>query len=306
MALAAYQTFTQFLLHDPAGQAYAISNITTAINRVRLELAAKCECVRALLSGGTVTSLALAAGGSGYSNGTWPLVFTGAGSQTSGTALVSGNTVTGVTLTSGGWGWVAGNPVISVSPAAGGSGAVINATVDLSAATVTAQEVYAFATLNNLAVQTPGVQSVIGINMIAAQWGAGSVYKPTLQRRTFAWFQANARVYSIAAMNFPAYWASYGQGGNGSFYLFPIPAQVMSMDLDAICLPIPLVDDTTIEAIPPIWTEAIPFGAAYYCYLSSQRLQDAQLMYAEYIKYLELARKASQASAFVPDQYTTV
>lgn len=302
MALAAYQSLTRFYLHDPSAQAYSTTDVNTAINQARRRVAADGECVRSLLSGGVVTSLTISNPGSGYS-GTATVTFTGAGAQTFATATIGGGQVTSITLVRGGWGWVAGNPVVTVTGSGGGTNAVIAATVDNSASTVPQQELINYSTLNTLAALTPGIRSVIGINSVACQWGAGSVYKPLLQRRSWSWFQANARVYSIAAMNFPAYWSKYGQGSKGSFYLFPIPSQVMSMDLDAICLPIDLVDDTTVEAVPEMFTDAVAYYAARQCYLNSSRAADAERMTAEYTREMSKARKAMEASAFVPDQY---
>jgi hypothetical protein len=303
VALAAYESLTRFFLHDPSAQAYSTSSVDTAINAARRHVATQGECVRVLLSGGVVTSLVVNSVGSGITNGTWPLVFGGVGQQTFGTATVSGGAVAGVVLTRGGWGWVAGPPTVSLPAAAGGSGFICTATVDNSASTVPNQEFVNFSTLNQLAVLTPGVLKVIGINAIACQWGAGSVYKPTLQKRTWSWFQAHARVYSTSALNFPSYWSKYTQGDVGNFYLFPIPSQVMSMDIDAICLPIDLVDDTTIEAVPNTFTDAVAYYAAHLCYLNSSRATDAERMLQGFRRELAMARKAMEGSAFVPNQY---
>lgn len=309
MLLSQYVTQTQFLLHDPNAQAYALTAVQTAINMARSQVAGEGECVRALLSGGVVTGVTLSSGGSGYANGAGTLVFTGAGNQAFGTAVIAGNIVTSITLTAGGWGWLTAPTVTVVDSNGFNGGAVVTCTVDNSASTVTSQEKYLFSTLNTLAALTSGVSEVIGITSIATQWGAGSVYKPMLRWRPWSWFQANCRVYSVSAMNFPAYWSQFGQGVNGSFYLFPIPGQVISADIDANCLPIPLVDDTTVDAIPYPWTDAVPFYAAYLCYMNSSRKDDAAKMFSEapplglYQVYMRRARKMSEGSSKVPDQY---
>jgi len=305
VALAAYESLTRFFLHDPSAQAYSTSSVDTAINAARRHVATQGECVRVLLSGGVVTSLTLNSPGSGYS-GTATVAFGGVGQQTFASAAITAGQVSQLTLTGPGWGWVAGPPAVTITGSGGGTNAIVTAIVDNSASTVPNQELVAYATLNQLAVLTPGVSKVIGINSVACQWGAGSVYKPTLQKRTWSWFQAHARVYSTSAINYPAYWAKYGQGSAGSFYLFPIPSQIMSMDIDAICLPINLVDDTTTEVIPETFQDAVAYYAAYLCYLNSSRAEDAKRMFEEFRRQLSTARKAMEGSAFVPDQYRTM
>lgn len=310
--LSQYVQRTQFLLHDPNAQAYALSDVQNAVNRARLQVAGEGECVRVLLSGGVIVSLTLNSGGSGYTGTTGTLVFTGTGNQAFGTAAIVGGVVTGITLTNGGWGWLTAPTVTVVDSTGFNGGAVITATVDNSASTVPTQEAMQFSTLDTLVARSPGVGTVIGINSIACQWGSGSVYKPMLRWRPWAWFQANCRVYSISAMNFPSYWSQFGQGVNGSFYLFPIPAQVLSLDIDAICLPINLADDTTFDAVPYPWTDAVPFFAAYQCYMNSSRAPDAARMFSnnpqvpgQYQIFMARARKMSDGSSRVPDQYNT-
>src|SRR5579872_333253 len=308
--LSQYVQQTQFLLHDPNAQAYALSSVQTAVNMARSQTAGDGECVRVLLSGGVITSVTLTAPGSGYANGAGTLQFVGSGNQAFGTAVISGGVVTSIALSNGGWGWLT-PPTVNVLDSNGfNGGATVVATVDNSASTVPQQEFIQFSTLNTLAALTPGVSQVVGITSVACQWGSGSVYKPILRWRPWSWFQANCRVYSISAINFPAYWSQYSQGVNGSFAQFPIPGSVLSLDVDSICLPVALTDDTTPDAIPYPWTDAVPFYAAYLCYRNSSRAPDAAIMFNEdprapglYQVYMRRARKMSEGSARVPDQY---
>jgi hypothetical protein len=308
--LSSYVTQTQFLLHDPLAQAYPLASVQSAVNTARSQVAGEGECVRTLLSGGVVINLVLNSGGSGYTGTIGTLVFTGLGNQAFGTAVISGGVVQSLALQSGGWGWMTA-PIVTVVDSLGfNGGAVITATVDNSASTVTSQEAVQFSTLNTLAALTPGISEVIAVNTVACQWGTGSVYKPMLRKRSWSWYQANCRVYSVSAMNFPAYWSQYAQGVNGSFYLFPIPGQQMSMDLDTTCLPVPLTSDSTPDAIPYPWSDAVPYFAAYLCFQNSTRIADAGRMFNEspqalglYQIFMRRARKMSEASAFVPDQY---
>jgi hypothetical protein len=301
--LSAYVSQTQFLLHDPNAQAYSLFNVQNQINTARSQVAGEGECVRALLSGGVITNLTLSSGGSGYSGTVGTVNFTGSGAQAFATAVISGGVVQSVNLVNGGWGWLSA-PTVTVTDVNGtNGGAVLTTTVDNSASTVTSQESYQFSTLNTLAALTSGVGQVIGITSIACQWGSGSVYKPMLRKRAWSWFQANCRVYSVSAMNFPSYWSQFGQGVNGSFYLFPIPGQQMSMDIDALCLPVALTSDATPDAVPYPWSDAVPYYAAYLCFSNSGRADDAARMFNMYTMHMLRARKMTEGSSFVPDQY---
>lgn len=310
--LSSYVQQTQFLLHDPNAQAYPLASVQTAVNLARRQVAGEGECVRVLLSGGVITNLTLNSGGSGYAGTVGTVTFTGSGNQAFATAAISGGVVQSITLTNGGWGWLTA-PTVTITDVNGlNGGAVVTATVDNSASTVPTQEAVQFSTLDVLAQQTAGINGVLGVNSIACQWGSGSVYKPMLRWRPWAWFQANCRVYSVSAMNFPSYWSQFGQGLRGSFYLFPIPAQVLSLDIDAICVPINLVDDTTPDVIPYPWIDAVPYYAAYQCYMNSSRAPDAARMFStnpqapgQYQIFMARARKMSDGSSRVPDQYNT-
>ena len=50
------------------------------------------------------------------------------------------------------------------------------------------------------------------------------------------------------------------------------------MDWDAYCNPIPLVNDTTVEAIPEPFTASVKYYAAYLAHINAQRKDDAEYM----------------------------
>ena len=63
--------------------------------------------------------------------------------------------------------------------------------------------------------------------------------------------------------------------------------------------PIALVDDTTPEAIPYLWTDAVPFFAAYFALLSAQagaRQAEADRMFARYQEFTNRARRFATPS----------
>jgi hypothetical protein len=308
MALTAYQQQTQRLLHDPNAQAYSLSDLTTYINIARNRVAIKGECIRQVLSGGTITSLALTGGGSGYV-GPVNVVFTG-GAQAFATATVGGGAVNGVTLTRGGWGFIPASAlsVAAVDTGGPGTGATFSATVDNSATTITGQEVVNFTQLNPLLAAwnsgaLPGLQGMSQVyKVFSVACNQSGTYKPMLTPKIWNEFQAYLRIYSNTQQNYPIYWSQYGFGVTGSLYLFPWPAQPLQMDIDVCVTPINLVNDATPEAIPYPWTDAIPYYAAYLAYENSSRKEDADRMMKMYILFMQEARAYSEAP-FMPDYY---
>ena len=300
MALTLYQQDTQRLLHDPNAQAYSLTDLTRYINQARSRIALKSQCVRLLLRGGTIVAINVTAGGSGYTSP--PIVsIVGSGQLAFAAAHISGGAVTSVTIIDGGWGYV--TPPTTVQFAGGGgSGAAATASVDFSACTTTGQEIVKFSQLNFLATQTPGVFEVISVLGIACQWGAGSVYKPTLGEMTWTEFQAFRRINANQFVNFPVNYAKYGQGDAGSFYLFPLPASVMSMDIDCCCLPTDLAQDSDPEAIPLPWTLQVPYYAAWMAFNQSSRKDDADRMLA-YLNQFIREDRAGLETVFSEDPY---
>jgi hypothetical protein len=102
----------------------------------------------------------------------------------------------------------------------------------------------------------------------------------------------------------PADWAQLGQGTSGSLYFDPPPDFAYVVPVDCACKPIDLVDDMTVEAIPPLWTDAVPYFAAYLALLSAQtgvRTQEADAMFKRHEMFAQRARVAA-TSQIVPYQ----
>jgi hypothetical protein len=84
---------------------------------------------------------------------------------------------------------------------------------------------------------------------------------------------------------------------SGSFYIDPPPDLVYSLLIDCSCYPAALAADTDVEAIPYLFTDSVPYFAAYLALMSSQtsaRVEDAQKMFDLYKMFVD---RASQASA---------
>lgn len=285
MALNNYITEVQELLHDPNATYFSTTDLTNYINRARRRIAGRGQCVRVLLSGGTLTNITGAPSGSGYA-GTATVTISGAGQQAAATATIAGGQISTVTLTNGGWGYITGTTVtVTATGSLGGSNAVLTAVVDNSLTTVPGQEVYQFAVANNLVLSqtlVPGADFVEGVFSVACAWGANAAMKPILDELSWTDFQAYLRSYNTGLQSFPTNWAKYGQGVTGSVYLWPLPSTASQMDWDCWCLCLNLADDTTPEAIPYPWNTAIAYYAAYLAFYNAQRMEDAKMMKEEY------------------------
>jgi hypothetical protein len=175
--------------------------------------------------------------------------------------------------------------------------------------TVIGQSEYPFAAINVGNPTLTGIQSVLHIR--SALYSAGSGFQ-FIDPHSWEWFQLYYQNNPAPPFGPPAAWALYKQGalgpgigsggissGEGTFFLSPIPDSNYVLTLDCVCYPTLLVDDTTLEAIPYLWTDAVPFFAAWYALLSSQmqaRRQDAEAYYSYYQTFMQRAR-----SAMTPD-----
>jgi hypothetical protein len=160
--------------------------------------------------------------------------------------------------------------------------------------TVPNQEIYPVSAWNALVQGAlPGVHSILFIRSIAIGIGGkwqgddiiGGSWKPVWRQLPWSDFQARFRIYGrtfIGTISDPGWWAQLGEGISGKVYLAPIPYQWQPMEIDATCIPMPLLTDDDPEPIVYPWTDAVPYWAAYLCLLQQQRAQDAQAMAALY------------------------
>lgn len=296
MALAAYITATQQLLHDPNATYFSTSDLTNYINDARNEIALEGQCCRVLVCG-VISSITVTAQGASYSSSA-TVAATGSGMGAVLTPRINGGAITSVSVIAGGTSWDNTTTVAATDTA--GSGATFTAVQVGNNLTVAGQEIYPFSALNSAATAlNSGVNQIIGVASISVSWGS---MKPMLQRRTWTDFQAYYRAWTTGYLGQPAVYAQYGQGANGSVYLCPIPSQVMNMDWDCFCEPIALVDDTTAEAIPYPWTAAVKYYAAYLAYSNAQRADDAKIMHDLFTDKMKRAR-AMPDPTFIPNPY---
>lgn len=171
--------------------------------------------------------------------------------------------------------------------------------------TVVGQRQYNFSSISFGTSSVTGVQGAIHVRRINYTLAQGFQWIPPRAWEYFDLYHLNNPIPDSGP---PEVWAQYGQGAappatgsafGGSFYIDPLPDAVYTLNCDCVCYPIPLVDNTTIEAIPYLWSDAVTFFAAYYAFLSSQtgaRSADAERMFGYYTTFLNRARQASNPS----------
>lgn len=171
--------------------------------------------------------------------------------------------------------------------------------------TVIAQRVYDFSSINTGVAATNGVRGTMHVRSMFYGVGDGQKW---ITPRPWEWFELYSLNNPIPDSGVPRSWSQYSQGtasagtgtvATGSFYLDPLPDIIYTLYCDCVCYPIALVDDTTVEAIPYLWTDAVPFFAAYFALLSAQtsaRQADAERLYGHYETFVARARKSANPS----------
>lgn len=148
---------------------------------------------------------------------------------------------------------------------------------------------YNFSTVT-LGSPSTGIQGILRIQQALAGVGSGLVM---VYPRPFPYFTLYALNNPVPVTGLPTMWSQFGQGVNGTIFVDPVPDQAYTLTLDTVCYPIPLVDNSTAESIPYPWTDAIPYFAAYYAFMSAQRPEDAKRMYQMYEQFVQRARTMS-------------
>lgn len=161
-------------------------------------------------------------------------------------------------------------------------------------ALIAGQQQYAFSAIST--GSTPGVAGVFNCRTAWYRVGTGQRW---FRPRSFEWFSLYELNDPVPGRGAPKTWSQFGQGTAGTLFVAPIPDQAYVCPVDLQCYPVDLVDDTTPEAIPDPWREAVPYFAAYLAYLSAQspaRQGDAQRMMSLYTEFLNRARRFSNPS----------
>ena len=298
MALNAYIQQTQRLLNNPTSTLYSVSDLTNYINLARGQIAGEGQCVRVLPPiSSPIMAITVNSSGAGYPSNTSITISApdspaGYGSypngqQATASVTVAGGAITGASIIVPGSGYY--QPQVFIS--GNGTGANITVTTNV-VQTQTGQEVYPFSAVNPLiATSGSGISSILAVNSVNFLW---ATFRYTLMVYSFSKYQALVRNYTAGGYQFiPAVVAQYGQGVNGSLYMYPVPNTAYQVEWDCYCLPINLATDSDPEAIPYPWTDVVPFHAAYLAYLGAQRQSDASFYWNERNKYMQRARAMS-------------
>lgn len=161
---------------------------------------------------------------------------------------------------------------------------------------------------SDIVISDTSVQGVLNVRRILYSVGQGNKY---VTPRPWEWFELYSLNNPVPGSGPPRTWSVEQQGSagtgtitnegagtiiSGTFWIDPMPDLQYTLSLECACYPIALTQDSDPEAIPYIWTDAVPFGAAWYALLSSQtsaRMQDAEKYLSYYQMYAERARRGT-------------
>lgn len=269
----------QRFIRDGKQELIDFEDIITYVNAARREVAMRAQCVRILPPiSAPVISATILNGGTGYTNPTVQistpdspggLLLNPNGAQAVGSATQVGGVIDNVNITYGGDGYFA--PVIQISDPTG-TGAVIQPNLGPMMTANVAQEVYNFSDVD-LSI-FPGVASIYAVLDVSILY-ANSRYSVLVY--SFPQYQALIRNYGPGNyMYIPCMGSQFGRGARGSFYLYPVPSQILQMEWDCCCLPSDLISDLDYEPIPDPWIDAIPYWAAHLAFLELQNLNTAR------------------------------
>lgn len=277
--LSDHLKMTQGFLRDRGERYLNIEDLIEYVNRARREVAERTQSLRALTPvSGSVFEIQVTDPGSGYTNptvtishpdfppGALPLP---AGDQALATAIRVGDTIASIGVDYGGAGYF--RPLVTISDPTG-SGAAAVATVSPISVTQARQEIYRFK-------DAPVTQMFPGFGEIFVVHGVSFIYanyRYSLPCYPFTTYQSIIRQYPQQYLYVPTVCAQFGQGSEGSMYMYPIPSTVYQMEWDCFCLPADLIDDVSVEAIPKPWVDAVPYFAAHLAYLELQNLNAAK------------------------------
>jgi len=151
-----------------------------------------------------------------------------------------------------------------------------------------------------LFVAGTGVASVLNVRMMTYNI-PGTSGSAIVTPREWEWFNYFVRGDADPKPGPPVYWAQMHQGVGGSFWV-NIPDLPYTLFLDTVCLPIPLAAETDPEAVPSLWTDAVPYYAAYLAMLSAHE-EGADNMLKLYEVFTNRARQFANPSV-LPGQYS--
>lgn len=286
MSLFSYLQQTQRLLREQNQVFENPDDLVSYVNNARREIALRTQCIRVLTpSAGSISTYSVTAAGTGYSQ--TPTVTVSApdfpsgampspnGLQATAQATVLGGVIASIDPLVGGTGYF--QPTVTITDPTG-TGATVSANVVGINLLNQGQEVYNFAAMDLSGNPGCGViYAVRGMSIIY------SGYRYSLERLAFSRYQIY-RAYPYQYQYTPAIFSQFGQGANGSLYVYPLPSQALQAELDCQCLPSDLTDDQSVDAIPQPWDDAVPYMAAHLALIELQNYNAARFMLDLYEK----------------------
>ncbi len=264
-------------------------DLRSYINRARREVAMRAMCVRRLTPiSGSVVTIAVTAGGTGYSAAptvtiTAPDFPSGQGAYANGdqataTAVVSAGVVLAISVDYGGHGYF--QPEVTITDVTG-TGATATATVTGVNTITIGKEQYP---LSEIDVSSfPGVDSVYLVHSVSVIY---SNYRYSLPQYDFSTYQAQIRNFPFQYTYVPTFCSQTGQGSEGSIFMYPLPSQTYQVEYDCFCMPQDLVTNDSQDVIPKPWDDVVPYFAAHLAFLEIQNMNTSNFYFDLYNKML--------------------
>lgn len=277
---------TQRLLREQKQEFSNPTDLVSYINNARREVALRTQCIRVVTSSsGVITGYSIASQGAGYSataavTVTAPDFPSGQlpypnGLQATANPTVLVGEITQIDPVVGGVGYF--EPTVTITDSTG-TGAAASAIVQKINLLNQGQEQYLFSNID--LTGNPGCKSVYAVRGVALIY---SGYRYSLEYMAWSRYQIY-RAYPYSYQYTPAIYSQFGQGSNGSLYVYPLPSQALQAEFDCQCLPSDLIDDLSVEAIPDPWTDAVPYMAVHLAFLELQNYNAARMFLELYEK----------------------
>lgn len=154
------------------------------------------------------------------------------------------------------------------------------------------QETYDIATFTSKATR---MVDILNLTLIWGQQRVPMLWAPWTQ------FNARFRIW-VTNTNRPCVWSLQGSCPMATLYVQPVPNTDYDAEADIAYIPIPLVDNSTVDELVYPFTKPVAYYAAYKAKHKEQSYGEAQVFLQEY------ARKALEAiNAYtrrLPNAYT--
>ena len=251
------------------------------INAGRREVAMRAQCIRRLTpSSGSLMAITVTNPGSGYSANSTVVTISAPdfpsgqlpnpqGRQATALAIVQGGAIAAIYVQDGGSGYF--QPTVTITDGAGVGATAVVTQMSYINALAAGQEQYNFADID--VSMFPGVDSIFAVKSVSIIYAN---YRYTLPMYSFSVYQALIRQYPYQYQWVPAFSSQYGQGTDGSLFMYPLPSQVYQYEMDCFCLPSDLIDNQSVEAIPAPWTQAVKYYATSHAFLELQNFNAAE------------------------------